>query len=85
MHTKLHTKFPGNRLIGSREDFFLNVFTIYGRGGHVEQVTKAIFTFLFLKALEAEYVIWVQSASGTDDDGGAFLSYKLSRITYLGK
>ena len=35
----LHTKFRGNRLAGSREDF-LRVFTIYGRGGHLGHVTS---------------------------------------------
>ena len=35
----LHTKFRGNRPAGSREDF-LRVFTIYGHGGHLCQVTS---------------------------------------------
>ena len=35
----LHTKFPGNRPAGSGvEDF--EVFTIYGRGGHLGHVTS---------------------------------------------
>ena len=33
----LHTKFSGNRPVGSGEDF-LRVFTIYGRGGHLDHV-----------------------------------------------
>ena len=33
----LHTKFRGNRSIGSGEDF-LRVFTIYGRAGHLGHV-----------------------------------------------
>ena len=33
----LHTKFHGNRLAGSGEDF-LRVFTIYGHGGHLGHV-----------------------------------------------
>ena len=35
----LHTKFQGNRSTGSREDFW-RVFTIYGRGGHLDHVTQ---------------------------------------------
>ena len=36
----LHTKFHGNWPAGSGEEDFLNVFTIYGRGGHLGHVTK---------------------------------------------
>ena len=36
----LHTKFRGNRLIGSGDEDFLMAFTIYGRGGHLGHVTK---------------------------------------------
>ena len=36
----LHTKFRGNRPAGSRENDFLRVFTIYGRGGHLGHVTR---------------------------------------------
>ena len=36
----LHTKFCGNRPTGSREEDFLRVFTIYGRGGHLGHVTS---------------------------------------------
>ena len=36
----LHTKFRGNWPTGSREEDFLSVFTIYGRGGHFGHVTK---------------------------------------------
>ena len=35
----LHTKFLGNRPTGSGEEDFLVVFTIYGRGSHLGQVT----------------------------------------------
>ena len=35
----LHTKFSENRPGGSREDDFLRLFTIYGRGGHLGHVT----------------------------------------------
>ena len=35
----LHTMFRGNRPAGSREEDFLTIFTIYGRGGHLGHVT----------------------------------------------
>ena len=35
----LHTKFGGNQTIGSAEEDFLRVFTIYGCGGHLGHVT----------------------------------------------
>ena len=34
----LHTKFGGNRPIGSREEDFWQVFTIYGRGSHANKL-----------------------------------------------
>ena len=36
----LHTKFRGNPPAGFRVEDFLTVFTIYGRGGHLGQVTS---------------------------------------------
>ena len=36
----LHTKFRGNRPAGSGEEDFSMVFTIYGRGGHLDHVTS---------------------------------------------
>ena len=36
----LHTKFHGNQPAGSGEEDFLRVFTIYGCGGHLGQVTS---------------------------------------------
>ena len=36
----LHTKFRGNPPAGSREEDFLRVFTIYGRGAHLGYVTS---------------------------------------------
>ena len=36
----LHTKFCGNWPAGSEEEDFLRVFTIYGRGCHLGQVTS---------------------------------------------
>ena len=43
VNTVLHTKFLGNQLTGSREDF-KRVFTIYGHGGHLGHVTRIIST-----------------------------------------
>ena len=57
----LLTKFLGHRSIGSGEEDFFKVFTIYGHGGHVGHVTH----FSFLKALEAVYEIWLQSATSS--------------------
>ena len=39
----LHTKFQGHWSIGSGENDFLKVFTIYGHGGHVGHVTQFIY------------------------------------------
>ena len=36
----LHTKFRGNRPAGPGVKDFLRVFTIYGRGGHLDHVTS---------------------------------------------
>ena len=61
----LHTKFQGHWSIGSGEEDFFKVFTVYGHGSHVGHVTQTILNnFSFLKALEAEavYEIWLQSA-----------------------
>ena len=38
----LHTKFEGHQSIGSGEDDFLKVFTIYGHGNHLGHVTQLI-------------------------------------------
>ena len=40
----LHTNFCGNRPAGSGEEDFFKVFTIYGRGGHLGNVTWTIYT-----------------------------------------
>ena len=37
-----HTKFHGHRSIGSGEEGFFKVFTIYRHGGHVGHVTQLI-------------------------------------------
>ena len=42
----LHAKFQDHRNSGSGEEDFLNVFTIYGRGGHLGHVTWNIHTNL---------------------------------------
>ena len=45
----LHTKFQGHGSIGSGEEDFFNVFTIYGHGSHVGHVTRAhLYKFSFL-------------------------------------
>ena len=38
----LHTKFQGYRSVGSGEEDFFKVFTIYGHGGQVGHVTQLI-------------------------------------------
>ena len=38
----LHTKFQGHRPFDAREEDFFKVFTIYGHGGHLGQVTWTI-------------------------------------------
>ena len=45
----LHTKFPGNRPVGSGEEDICRGFTIYGCGGHLGHVTSIMssdFNFL---------------------------------------
>ena len=45
----LHTKFRRNRPLSSGEEEFRRVFSIYGRGGHLGQVTRIMLTnFHFL-------------------------------------
>ena len=39
----LHTKFQGQRSIGSGDEEFFKVFTIYGHGSHVGHVTQLIY------------------------------------------
>ena len=36
----MHSKFQGHPLIGSEEEDFFKVFTIYGRRGHIGHVNK---------------------------------------------
>ena len=40
----LHTKFHGNQPVGSEEEDFFKVFTIYGHGSHLGHVTWTIYT-----------------------------------------
>ena len=54
----LHTKSQGHRPSGSGEEDFLRVFTIYGHGGHLGHVTKAILNKLsFPHPKESPYEI----------------------------
>ena len=41
----LHTMFHGNPPAGSREEDFLRVLTINGRGGHLGHVTSIMLIF----------------------------------------
>ena len=53
----LHTKFRENRPVGSGEEDFLKVFTIYGRGGHLDHVTSIMssdFHFLVPESLHTK-------------------------------
>ena len=43
----LHTKFPGHGSIGSGEEDFFKVFTIYGHSSHVGHVTNSLYKFTF--------------------------------------
>ena len=59
----LHTKFQGHRSIGSGEEDFFMVFTIYGHGGHVGHVTQLIcINFHSLSSLKLSYEFWFQIA-----------------------
>ena len=42
----LHAKFQEPRPLGSGEEDFLKVFTIYGRGGHLGHVTCIIYIYI---------------------------------------
>ena len=53
----LHTKFRGNRAAGSTEDF-RRIFTIYGRVGHLSNVTRIMlsdFHFLVPESFNAKF------------------------------
>ena len=54
----LPIKFCGNRPAGSREEDFLRVFVIYGRGshlGHVTSIMSSDFHFLVPERLHTKY------------------------------
>ena len=54
-----HTKFRGNRRVGSREEDFWRVFTIYRRGGHFGHVTSIMssdFHFLIPQSFNKKMV-----------------------------
>ena len=54
----LHTKFRRNRPVGSGEEDFKKVFTIYGHGGHLGQVTSIIssdFDFLVPESFHKKF------------------------------
>ena len=54
----LHTKFRGNWLPGSREDFLRGFFTIYGRSGHLGHVTSIMssdFHFLVPESFHTKF------------------------------
>ena len=53
-----HTKFRGNQSTGSREKDFWRVFTIYGHGGHLGNVTTIVsinFHFLVPESLNIKF------------------------------
>ena len=53
-----HTKFRGNQSTGSREEDFWRVFTIYGHGGHLANVTTIVsinFHFLVPESLHIKF------------------------------
>ena len=66
----LHAKFQDHRTSGSGEEEFLNVFAIYGRGGHLGHVTWTIYTnlgSLFPKRLHIKFGFhWPSGFRGED-------------------
>ena len=59
----LHTKFQGHGSIGSGEEDFFKVFTIYEHGSHVGHVTQLIcINFHSLFPLKLSYELWFQIA-----------------------
>ena len=54
----LHTKFPRNRPLGSGEEEFCRVFTIYGCGSHLDHVTSIMssdFHFLVPESFHTKF------------------------------
>ena len=59
----LNTKFRGSRSTGSRDEEFRRVFTIYGHGGHLGQVTSIILIYLHFRVpLQLTYNILLKMA-----------------------
>ena len=55
----LHTKSQGHWVFGSREEDIQRVFTIYGRGGHLGQVTSTVginFGYPITRSLHMKFV-----------------------------
>ena len=44
----LHAKFQDHKTSGSEREFFLKVFTIYGRGSHLGHVTGTKYMYIAL-------------------------------------
>ena len=53
----LHTKFRRNRLVGSGEEEFWRVFTIYGHGdlGHMNSIMSSDFHFLVSESFHTKF------------------------------
>ena len=65
----LHAKFHGNPAIGSREEDFLRVYTIFGRGGHtghVTQMQRTNFRSPYLRRLKIKFGFDWPSSYGED-------------------
>ena len=58
----LHTKFQGHPSIGSGEEDFLRFLPCMGMAAMLVMYPDHLNSFSFLKALEAVYEIWLQSA-----------------------
>ena len=56
----LHTKFRGNRPVGSGGGDFLRVFTIYGCGGHLCHVTSIMSSDFYFHETESFHKKLVQ-------------------------
>ena len=61
----LYTKFQDSKFVGSWEEDFSRVFTIYGHGGRPVQQTESISIYSCCpRCQEAKYQIWFQLANG---------------------
>ena len=52
----LHTKFRRNRFTGSGAEDFLCFFTVYGRGGHLGNVTIIMSINLYFHVLKSLHI-----------------------------